>query len=681
MNVSLIIFYIATSSLLQNINPTITAQLNGGNFEQALEFIECNHQQENSSPTTNLADYCADLIYKKVKGDNNNQENNPSANVPNVENNIISNANLGPHNLDFLALENDLAEKFEEKTSEETGKISTLDDSYLSNDDNVIIDLSQEFTKENAQILNAAAEKNTNSTEDHKIITKSKIGQINSDNLVPKMTPEEVQMLQDNGEITEDLGQNDYLELDQDSFVNEENLKSNSDSGINNIDHLVTEALEEDYIKDSVKLTDEIITTDNIDAPILEDNLIIDEVKFSSITQEQVTYDDKLDVLAEDNLIIDEAEISSITQEQVTYDDKLDILAEDGLIIDETKISSISKDPVTHDDKLDALAEDNLIIDEAEVSSITQDLVANNDKLNFTSVESDLIADPTKDISKMANEVVEVDNTDDAAFIDNKNESSNIKKETDLFALDQDEFDIVKLTENKKQYIEEVKVNQIEDINLEDSTKVREELTKTILTIDVIKKAAQEKSTIKAEKPNKISEPDFSFVKISKKPKLSYKTVTPHPLLTYNSTHQLDNISSKAELYQLLFAAIDMNNITILPALSNLININEQVTIAGQSPIIYAVNRGNINIIRKLISLGYPLNLRDDYGNAAIHIAIIQQRVDILTELIIGGADINVVNAVYRRPINLAYDLRNEQIISLLRKVGAIGSRAHNNFR
>ena len=281
----------------------------------------------------------------------------------------------------------------------------------------------------------------------------------------------------------------------------------------------------------------------------------------------------------------------------------------------------------------------------------------------------------------MTTKIIEADNLDSTTLTDSKNESYNIKKETDLFALDQDEFDIVKLTEDKKQYIEEVEINQIEDINLEDSNKVREELTKTILTIDVIKKAAQEKSTIKAEKPNKLSEPDFSFVKINKKPKLSYKTVTPHPLLTYNSTHQLDNISSKAELYQLLFAAIDMNNITILPALSNLININEQVTIAGQSPIIYAVNRGNINMIRKLISLGYPLNLRDDYGNAAIHIAIMQQRTDILTELIIGGADINIVNGVYRRPINLAYDMRNEQIISLLRKVGAIGSRAHNNFR
>lgn len=591
MNVSLIIFYIATSSLLQNINPAVTAQLNGGNFEQALEFIECNHQQENPPTTNNLADYCADLIYKEVKGDNQKLKNKPSANVPNVENNIISTTNLDPHNLDFVALENDLAEKFEEKTIEEADEITTLNNSYLSNNDVVVVDLSQEFTKENTQILNAAAEKDNDSTEDHNIIKTSKIEQIDRANLMPKMTPEEIQMPQDNSEISEDLGQKDYLELDQDSFINEENLKSNSDSGINNIDHLVTEALEEDYIKDSVELTDEIITTDNIDAP----------------------------------------------------------------------------------------SKDNLIIDEEEISSITQDPVANNDKLDLTSIESDLIGDPTKDISKITTEIIEVDNLDSTTLTDSKNEPSNIKKETDLFALDQDEFDIVKLTEDKKQYIEEVEINQIEDINLEDSNKVREELTKTILTIDATKKAAQIKSTIKAEKSDKISEPYFSFVKINKKPKLSYKTVTPHPLLTYNSTHQLDNISSKAELYQLLFAAIDMNNITILPALSSLININEQVTIAGQSPIIYAVNRGNISMIRKLISLGYPLNLRDDYGNAAIHIAIIQQRADILTELIIGGADINIVNGVYRRPINLAYDLRNEQIISLLRKVGAIGSRAHNN--
>ena len=114
-----------------------------------------------------------------------------------------------------------------------------------------------------------------------------------------------------------------------------------------------------------------------------------------------------------------------------------------------------------------------------------------------------------------------------------------------------------------------------------------------------------------------------------------------------------------------------MANTAILPALTRLIDINKPVTIKGQSPLIYAVNKGNINVIRKLIALGYPLNLRDDYGNTAIHIAVMRQRLDILTELIIGGANFNLVNGVYRRPINLAYDIRNQQMIALLTKVGA----------
>ena len=320
----------------------------------------------------------------------------------------------------------------------------------------------------------------------------------------------------------------------------------------------------------------------------------------------------------------------------------------------------------------------------ADVTAKELSIEATNDNLRENNIDN-LIAEALEDNNSSSTDAQKM-------MIDN----SAIKVESDLFSLDQDEFEIIKTSENPANKQEKNTIKTIENFTLEDKNTPKSALEQQIKNINVdaknIETTEVKLDNVAAEKNINIAQTnnedtvtskenlvqnfaekpiDFTYIGVKRKPKLSYKTNYIHPVYSKNSNHLLDKVTSEAELYQLLFAAIDMNNIAIIPAITKLIDINKQVTVNGQSPIIYAVNRGNINIIRKLIALKYPLNNRDDYGNSAVHIAVMQQRLDILTELIRGGADYRMLNGVYQRPINIAYNIKNNEIISALIKVGA----------
>lgn len=299
--------------------------------------------------------------------------------------------------------------------------------------------------------------------------------------------------------------------------------------------------------------------------------------------------------------------------------------------------------------------------------------------VDVASTQEISIVDDSSDISEK-----EPEPKDDKVIAEN----SDIKDESELFDLNEEEFTI-----------EDVSVKDIGDEV--EITAVEKKAPQTEKIIPDKKSSDDNKADINISVIYKnIAGPTLGEARIilafnmmketllainpRKKSPLSYSNIINPPIInrrSYEPANQhLDPVQFHEEYFQMLFAAIDKQDMQALDIITQKTGLNDIAYAKGMTPLIYAISKGNINIIKKILSLGYDPNQKDEVGNAPIHIAILNNRVDIVTELIKYRANLTLPNSSYKRPMALAIETKNYYIADLLVKAGAVTIKKHKKF-
>lgn len=346
-----------------------------------------------------------------------------------------------------------------------------------------------------------------------------------------------------------------------------------------------------------------------------------------------------------------------------------------------SNFDNINKEATTIDLGND-LAVENNITDENKSNIIVEQPIKNNEfeRLLSEALEEDKVEDKIQLDSEIITKTPEeeIDLTEKSqkvkeSIINDNFNKAEIKLETDIDQLDEEEFDIeiiereVPVEKAKKKIINKEQANSNKTINNKK---------------DINQKNEVQDNVVASGSDNKIMK-----INAKKKYYTSYLNHINHPLfspLEFDPENpHLDPLIYQEELYQILYAAIIQKNIDVIEATTKKIGVNKEIAVDGMPPIAFAVNEGDIHILSKLLSLGYSPNRFDDNGNSPLHIAILNDRPDMIVELVRFGADITAANAVKIRPLNLAYNLERDDIIYILEKIGAknIGDhRSLNNF-
>jgi len=101
----------------------------------------------------------------------------------------------------------------------------------------------------------------------------------------------------------------------------------------------------------------------------------------------------------------------------------------------------------------------------------------------------------------------------------------------------------------------------------------------------------------------------------------------------------------------------------------------------GNTPLIHASYHGRLKMIDRLVRLGADLNAQSNNGWTAMHVAVGQEHLEVVGQLLRAGADSSVRNRfigqgenqeqVSDTPLDLAINFELPEIIKLLRKHGA----------
>lgn len=95
----------------------------------------------------------------------------------------------------------------------------------------------------------------------------------------------------------------------------------------------------------------------------------------------------------------------------------------------------------------------------------------------------------------------------------------------------------------------------------------------------------------------------------------------------------------------------------------SVINLPEE---KGKYPIHYAVEKGNIEVIKLLLDLGANINQKDADGYSPLHYAVISEKTGLVNYIIQKGAEKFILNNRDELPVDIAYNLDNENIVNLL---------------
>lgn len=86
------------------------------------------------------------------------------------------------------------------------------------------------------------------------------------------------------------------------------------------------------------------------------------------------------------------------------------------------------------------------------------------------------------------------------------------------------------------------------------------------------------------------------------------------------------------------------------------------------TPIHLAVILNNFQTLTELIKCGCNVNVTGEFEQTPLHLAVVYERYDIIGLLVQSGADINMVDEKNLKPIDYALDEKNDKIISILTK-------------
>ena len=101
----------------------------------------------------------------------------------------------------------------------------------------------------------------------------------------------------------------------------------------------------------------------------------------------------------------------------------------------------------------------------------------------------------------------------------------------------------------------------------------------------------------------------------------------------------------------------------------------------GNTPLIHASYHGRQKMIDRLVQRGADLDAQSNNGWTALHVAVGQEHLEVIGQLLRAGADVTVRNRLFGRgenrekvsdtPLDLAINFDLPKIIKLLRKHGA----------
>ena len=385
-------------------------------------------------------------------------------------------------------------------------------------------------------------------------------------------------------------------------------------------------------------------------------------------------------------------------------------------ILDKIKTNSIeiAEDPIEETQLSDLSLDNQEIFIEDDIESeelnteIKESALDQKDEISMLDNQEIFIEDDIKE-----NIIINEDNSDIPLYNQEQDEVSNLEVQEELITdLNEDEFIIEDLTIKDEGSEIEIKAKEIidSDKNLSAQNKTEdiivEEMIPNIMTennkeLDVVTIESNNKFTeeynrvyqeiagptlleIETVLEDRRLETLFNKIQAYKKPDTNYKILYKAKILnqkSYNAKNKhLDKVFFYEQYFPTLYTAIKEGNIEVITSLTDSIGINNNILVKGEEPFIYAIKLGNINVIRKMLHLGYNPDIRDKNGNAPIHLAILANRVDIVTELIKFKANIALPNKNYIRPMKLALNNKNYFIANILSRAGAKNIDTHKTF-
>jgi ankyrin repeat protein len=95
----------------------------------------------------------------------------------------------------------------------------------------------------------------------------------------------------------------------------------------------------------------------------------------------------------------------------------------------------------------------------------------------------------------------------------------------------------------------------------------------------------------------------------------------------------------------------------------------------GKYPIHYAVEKENIELIKVLIDQGADINSKDSVGYSPFHYSVMSKKLSLVNYLLQKGANKYALNNRNEFPIDIAYNIGHEQIVSFLLPKNGIANR------
>ena len=91
---------------------------------------------------------------------------------------------------------------------------------------------------------------------------------------------------------------------------------------------------------------------------------------------------------------------------------------------------------------------------------------------------------------------------------------------------------------------------------------------------------------------------------------------------------------------------------------------------SGSNALHTATKKGNVEVVKTLINLGFPINCIKNNGTTAAGIAAQKGRLDILEIIVEAGADLSITSGG-KEPLILAIKSNHLEIVDFLLKKGA----------
>ena len=111
---------------------------------------------------------------------------------------------------------------------------------------------------------------------------------------------------------------------------------------------------------------------------------------------------------------------------------------------------------------------------------------------------------------------------------------------------------------------------------------------------------------------------------------------------------------------------------TLIEKAADISQINAATLGFGSTPLMVAVEKQQLGAVRFLLNQGADVNLKDDYGFTALHLAAVSSMYEVVICLVENGADVNAVNLRDVTPLMMACDDdSNMDVVRYLMRSGA----------